>query len=618
MLIRPFSLLSVRWVALAVVATIFFAFSLLRLYSNRSINYHSASTDVQLTEEPYEIDATENHPVNDLITSANEHWRSLLQKETHTLAAAADQYRSRRGRHPPPGFAEWFEFAKSHDSIVVEEFFDQIHHDLNPFWGLEPREVRRRARGYEPRIEVRDHKAKLVGDGVWTDTWLGLVKTVEKYLPDLNMPINQMDESRMVVPWGAINSFIDKEQASRGLTETDKTVNEYMSLSNEVDEERFEPRFLGPADSSVWEMTRLGCALDSPSRNSFIPHIDFANPPPEMDNYLSLGYKGYVKNWTQTMDPCIRPELQALHGTFIEPVSVSTTHDAFPLFGGSKLPMNNEILIPPAMYWADNKLYSGGDNEHGGNDWDAKRDSFLWRGSATGGRNKEETWTGFQRHRLLSMLNGTSVEAAEQTRHFANFLLPDYNYYNLATGKDGNLPALLENYTDVGFVHLLCFPGDGDPHCPYTDPYFAVTPGMPMKEQYAYKYLLDLDGNSFSGRYRSFLRSTSLPIKSAIYKEWHDSRIIPWAHFVPIDPTFMDIYGIMEYFFGDGKDRKGHDSVARKMAFDGKAWAERVLRREDMQIYVYRLLLEYARLSDDRRDMLGYVQDRFEEESGYN
>lgn len=138
-----------------------------------------------------------------------------------------------------------------------------------------------------------------------------------------------------------------------------------------------------------------------------------------------------------------------------------------------------------------------------------------------------------------------------------------------------------------------------------------------MKEQYNYKYLLDLDGNSFSGRYRSFLRSTSLPIKSAIYKEWHDSRIIPWAHFVPIDPTFMDIYGIMEYFFGDGKERKGHDSVARKMAFDGKAWAERVLRREDMQIYVYRLLLEYARLSDDRRDMLGYVQDRFDEESGY-
>jgi hypothetical protein len=32
-----------------------------------------------------------------------------------------------------------------------------------------------------------------------------------------------------------------------------------------------------------------------------------------------------------------------------------------------------------------------------------------------------------------------------------------------------------------------------------------------------------------------------------------------------------------------------------------------VLRREDMQIYVMRLLLEYARLCDDDRDVLGWA-----------
>lgn len=37
------------------------------------------------------------------------------------------------------------------------------------------------------------------------------------------------------------------------------------------------------------------------------------------------------------------------------------------------------------------------------------------------------------------------------------------------------------------------------------DPYFTVTPGMSMGEQYANKYLPDIDGNSFSGRYRGFL-----------------------------------------------------------------------------------------------------------------
>lgn len=313
------------------------------------------------------------------------------------------------------------------------------------------------------------------------------------------------------------------------------------------------------------------------------------------------------------MDICIRPEIQALHGTFIEPQSISTTHDPFPLFGGSKLLVNNEILIPPAMYWADDNIYTSGETEHGDENWDAKKDVFLWRGSATGGRNRVNNWTGFHRHRLVSMMNSTSVEAAEPSRHSLNFHLPDYEYYGIDTGNMTHIPSLLEEHANTGFVHLVCFPPSGSPTCPHTDPYFAVTPGLPMTEQYAYKYLVDVDGNSFSGRYRSFLGSTSLPIKNAIYKEWHDSRLVPWAHFVPMDLTYMDLYGIMEYFLGN-ESNKGHDAVARKMAFDGKAWSERVLRRVDMQIYMYRLLLEYARLCDDRRDKLGYVQDRLDQQ----
>jgi hypothetical protein len=47
----------------------------------------------------------------------------------------------------------------------------------------------------------------------------------------------------------------------------------------------------------------------------------------------------------------------------------------------------------------------------------------------------------------------------------------------------------------------------------------------------------------------------------------------------------------------------------QKIAYRGKGWAEKVLRKEDMQIYMLRLLLEYARLCDDNRNTLGYVRD---------
>jgi hypothetical protein len=155
----------------------------------------------------------------------------------------------------------------------------------------------------------------------------------------------------------------------------------------------------------------------------------------------------------------------------------------------------------------------------------------------------------------------------------------------------------------VAFVHLLCFPDTRPPFCDYDDAFYTVKPGMPMGEQYKYKYLPDIDGNSFSGRYRGFLGSTSLPIKATIYEEWHDSRLVAWKHFVPMDNTFVDIYGIMAYFLN------GHDAAAQKLALEGKRWAEAVLRREDMQIYVFRLLLEYARLCDDNREKLGWVSE---------
>jgi hypothetical protein len=52
-----------------------------------------------------------------------------------------------------------------------------------------------------------------------------------------------------------------------------------------------------------------------------------------------------------------------------------------------------------------------------------------------------------------------------------------------------------------------------------------------------------------------------------------------------------------------------HDEAAKKIADASKEWAGKVLRREDVLVYVYRLLLEYARVVDDRRERLGWVGD---------
>lgn len=239
-------------------------------------------------------------------------------------------------------------------------------------------------------------------------------------------------------------------------------------------------------------------------------------------------------------------------------------------------------------------------------------DKVIWRGVATGGRNKPSNWKGFQRHRFVAMTNATQVSAAENWRQVPkNWAMPTSSY-NLAAQQENRLGEWTGEWADTGFVDLMCVVPQVNGSCNYTSPSFSLTPGMKMADQFDRKFLPDIDGNSFSGRYRGFLMSTSLPIKATIFREWHDSRLVPWKHFVPMDNRFMDFWGIMEYFLGyEGENVKveGHDKEAERIAMAGQEWANKVLRREDMQIYVLRLLLEYARISDDHRDKMGWVGD---------
>jgi len=207
------------------------------------------------------------------------------------------------------------------------------------------------------------------------------------------------------------------------------------------------------------------------------------------------------------------------------------------------------------------------------------------------------------------MMNGTRVLQAEQTRiRPETFDLPRWDDYTIRATRNGYLGDWVTSISDTAFIDLLCFPGTPDSHCPYTDPFFETRDGMSMADMYNHKYLPDIDGNSFSGRYRAFLSSTSLPINATIYNEWHHDRLFPWVHFVPMDNTYIDIYGILDYFIGyDGHG--GHDAMAARMAEEGKEGAEKVLRREDMAVYTYRLLLEWARVCDDKRLRLGWIED---------
>ncbi|KAL9060031.1 MAG: hypothetical protein Q9162_000881 [Coniocarpon cinnabarinum] len=572
----------------------------------------------------------ESHPIDTLIDGAEAQFGELLSRETHSVGDAARAYRRRRGRHPPPWFDEWVRFAEDHDAVVIEDLFDQIYHDINPLWAVPAHELRTAASKWPYNVKVRNGTVSQTNSN-WNfvNVYTKMLKKLTGRLPDVDIPINEMDEPRLLVEWEKIDFYMSTIQnAARDKDPRETpTVRGYSSLTGYKPPSFEYPwAYIGP----YWNFVRTGCPAKSYARKTSID-ADFTEPPMFPDKWPNETYMGFIANFSIARDPCMHPHLRNMHGTFVEPISQSTSNRLFPMFSGAKLPTNNDVLLPATMYWTESDSPSD-DSEL--IPWASKHDKVVWRGSASGGRNRVENWTRFHRHRFLSMLNGTQVEMTEFAQQWVeetdqeipkvrqlpapdappgapetfnytvprNFPLPDQRLYPLRAVQLGVLADWVRSFSNSAFVWLNCFPATRTFSCSYTGDYYRRMREMKLERHFHYKYLPDIDGNGMSPRFRQFLKSNSLPIKSTIYKEWHDDRLVPWKHFVPMDNTYMDFYSIMEYLLG-------HDRRAQRIAEDGKRWADRVLRKEDMLVYVYRLVLEYARVCDPLRHHMGWVGD---------
>ncbi|GAP91546.1 putative lipopolysaccharide-modifying protein [Rosellinia necatrix] len=582
------------------------AFPVDRPYDASPSTPHDAAHDAASHDQP---PLASRHTIFKLAQEAQVNFKQLLGKRSVSLDQAASRYRERRGRHPPPGFDAWYAAAKDSNAVVVEDFFDRIYKDIGPFWALDPARLRRMIKDEKHYIRVRNGKAWFISEHLelrqpWVQRWTELVEEMMPHLPDLDMVLNVMDETRVLVPWETISEYVTEEQRNRQVfnpAEAQAQYTKYQDEPSEKDESAIKVDWVIDEQHKYWDHYRVTCPPDAPGRN--VSSLEtLPRPPVYPTEPMPFAVDGFIKNFTASSDPCLQPHIRGMHGTFIESVSMATTHSLFPIFGGCKLPGNNEILIPAGMILDSYDLFSGGET-HGG-PWAKKKNELVWRGVASGGRNKEENWWAFQRHRFVQMMNGTAVSLSETDPDATpSFNLSGLSQYEIRAQKTGELGKWLSSFSDAAFMGYECFPRQEDESCPYIEPYMALRKPIHMKEQYDFKFLPDIDGNSYSGRFRAFMRSTSLVLKSTIYAEWHDDRLVPWVHFVPFDNTYIDIYAILDYYLN------GHDDEAYKIAEEGRDWSEKVMRREDMKLYVWRLLLEYARVMDPARDRLGFVAD---------
>lgn len=556
------------------------------------------------------MDLTKGHPAAQLIKVAENDFQLTVNKQSKSLAAAVQEYRRRNGIAPPPNFDKWYEFATRNGAVMIDEF-DMINEMLMPFWAIKPATLRSRianALGYEESamiaVAIRNGAVKHFENG---EEWqqqatVGMMKDFVQYLPDMDLGFNIHDEPRVVVPQNLLSSMITKAR-DEILPRAAKNLSPRNSFSPRPTDLSDGARFIETSTTKfnrfthqqTWTQSRLSCAPDSQAQTI----EDYA---PDNITAYAAGPLNYVYNTTAFSDICNTPSLSTTFGFFERPNAFNMVHELTPVFSQSKISSFQDILYPSPWYWAGKVSY----NPIHDTTWENKTNSIYWRGSTTGGYSRNGGWRHQHRQHIVRRLNAPDkAQVVQPVSGAPSTNAPERPHELLEIDRRS-----LKHLINVKFSHIgQCDPGD----CDAQKEFFHITERADGQDAWYHKHLLDMDGNAFSGRFYSFLKSRSLTYKMAIFREWHTDWLKPWVHYIPLSLTGDEHLDLIKWFSGDtvlgldGKptiskehaDKDGNgdsegERKAREIAERSTAWHDKVLRNVDFEVWFFRLLLEYA------------------------
>ncbi|SCZ88292.1 BZ3500_MvSof-1268-A1-R1_Chr2-1g04314 [Microbotryum saponariae] len=525
------------------------------------------------------------HPIHLLMDSAKRMWTRKVERQSKTLREAVEaiqktdetlttwqEYERRYNRRPPKGFADWWWYAKGHNFLLVDEF-DSLDEKILPLLAIPSSVMRKRAETIQHDanfwIQDKTFTLQLSGGGKGVDAsgpmsihvdrpnqMKQLIQPIAKYLPDMNLTFTGHD-----IPW-IVMSGEAREQHIRS------------AKAGQYVPEKF---LTDPIDDWKYDGWAQSCPPNSPMRKA----ARFSDRLKDQAKVAPPAQKSLIHDHVQAMDVCSHPERQTLHGfTLWDGPRCGLV---YPLFAMTSTSMHSDLLVPPIDQY-DRPV---------GNDprWEEKkRDKIVWRGSTTGA-DLNLAWMRIysQRPRLCRL--------PAQTGPITLTYAPNDKFGQLGPTQEftADKRTLAKEWFDFQFLGKPEQCGDSVA-CAEFAKEFTWSEYMGQDEQNEYKYVMDVDGNGWSGRFHRLLSTNSLVFKSTIFPEWYRDHIQPWLHYVPISPDYNDLWEVMAFFKGDENGRGEHDALAKEIAMAGKEFAKTCWRMEDMRIYTYRLLLEYARV----------------------
>ncbi|KAJ7679112.1 glycosyl transferase family 90-domain-containing protein [Mycena polygramma] len=138
----------------------------------------------------------------------------LFQRQSATFDEAVARYTLRNARPPPPGYDQWFRFAKAGKCLIDD--YGQLYDDLEPFHQLvelDPKYFKRMVeRGIKiargellgmRTFKMRNHQFDITDtwpeDPGYVADWMVTIRNLSSWLPDMDLPISMRDECRVQV-----------------------------------------------------------------------------------------------------------------------------------------------------------------------------------------------------------------------------------------------------------------------------------------------------------------------------------------------------------------------------------------------------------------------------------
>ncbi|KAJ6598369.1 glycosyl transferase family 90-domain-containing protein [Mycena vulgaris] len=530
-----------------------------------------------------EVNPAGIHPIFELIRRAEEGWREKLNRASTSLPEAVAEYERRYGRDPPKGFDGWWNYVRKHGVQLADEY-DQIHKDLEPFWGIEPTDL------FAIRAEL-EAKFDSYTLGKSATSEIGVVNT--SFTPGSYDQLIQGSEN-IIDLLKDVKEFLPPFRAVFSPHDGPNRLSDYF-VESAAREAAAEKRYVKREDLPDIDPTgwTSACAPDSPGGNK---SLNLNGEPPQKSNQ-----KTFIYDHNLAMNPCLHPRHFWHHGQFLSYEKGPTPErEMVPEFSYCSSNIHHNIRIPTPYGWVEDIHPRSDDPE-----WDANKvdERLLWRGRNTGIMHSRRTrWQTSHRVGLMRIAN--------DLRGTISILSP----LKSETERVGEPVEVRKSRLNPGIMDVA-FAGDPimcDPEtCEHLQKIFPWRKTQSAQDAGDYKYVVDVDGNGWSGRFKRLITSNSLVFKATIYPEWYIDRIAPWVHYIPVALDLSDLHDAVVFFRGDAAGAGAHEDLARKIALAGRSWSKTFWRREDMVTYFYRLILEYARLMSEDREAMSYIEDGF-------